>query len=66
MFFHWKEIVKCCTDRSYRTEKKLHFREKLIVLSVKPSGTYGNCFALKAYDREMLIAFQPADHFAIA
>jgi hypothetical protein len=64
MYFHWKAIVKCCTERSYRTQE-IHFREKLRVLGVRPSGTYGNCSVLKAYDRETLMAFQPADHFAV-
>jgi len=43
----------------------VHFREKIRVLGVKPSGTYSNCFVLKAYVREMLIAFQPVGHFAV-
>ena len=46
------------------TEHKKHTSEKR-VLGVKSSGTYSDCFVLKADGWEVLIAFQPADHFAV-
>jgi hypothetical protein len=65
MFFHWKAVVICCRGRSYRTTKKYTIREKFRVFGVEPSGMYSNCFVLKAYDREVLIIFQPDDHSAV-